>query len=213
MKPIATSILALFSNFLFSQEMWNLTYIKENNTIAIDNNDPLFIKTPEAYNERFLFEEKMSKNLDIDTFSVVFINHLNVYRKSLGLNPIKNDLRLKDLSVDQSTYISKTGILSHGQEGVNGKETLGDRTRTLVKFDCLISECVTMGYEVVPFTYFYKPSKKYSKYDFVAEYYLNMFKLSKPHNNLMIDPKVINAYCSIVFGKNFLGVTLDMSKN
>lgn len=213
MKTITTTLLIIVSNILFSQEMWNLTYIDGNDELVIENNDPQYTITPDEDTKRFLFEEKMSSNLNVDTFSVVFIQHLNKYRKSLGLNPVSVDFRLKELSIDQSTYISKNGKLSHGQDGVKGKETLGNRTRTMLTFNCLISECVNMGHQVIPFTYFFKPSNKYSKYDFVAEYYLLMFKLSKPHNELMTDPKVINAYCSIIFGEKFHGVTLDMSKN
>jgi hypothetical protein len=213
MKTVTTILLSLVVNIIFSQELWNLTYNETQDELEILNNDPLFKVTPAAYDERFLFEKKMSSNLNVDTFSVVFVQHLNKYRKSLGLNPVSVDYRLKDLSVDHSTYMSKTGVLSHGQLGVKGKENLGERARTMLTFNCLISECCTMGHKVVPFTYFYKPSNKYSKYDFVAEYYLMMFKLSKPHNELMTDPKVINAYCSIVFGEKFHGVTLDLSKN
>lgn len=213
MKTITTTLLILISNILLSQEMWNLTYIDGKNELVIENNDPQYTINPDADTKRFLFEEKMSSNLNVDTFSIVFVHHLNKYRKGLGLGPVSVDFRLKGLSIDQSTYMSKTGKLSHGQDGVNGKESLGDRARTMLTFNCLISECVTMGHQVVPFTYFFKPSNKYSKYDFVAEYYLLMFKLSKPHNELMTDPKVINAYCSIVFGEKFHGVTLDMSKN
>jgi len=133
-----------------------------------------------------------------------FKDDLNLYRSSLGLNPVTIEYNYKTFTDFQATYQAKVGDVTHG-EGYYEFHNRVDRNPFLSNVKC--SENCTIFFIT-----------NLNDIKFMSQQILNDFKGSEPHNKALINSEYTKMYvsCFKVFSPQYNGhyiyTTLVMSE-
>lgn len=111
-----------------------------------------------------------------------FKDDLNLYRSSLGLNPVTIEYNYKTFTDFQATYQAKVGDVTHG-EGYYSMQNRYERDPFLNGLKCQENCCL-----------FFINSE--SDIKSMSLQILNLFKTSDPHNKALINSEYTKIYVS-----------------